>query len=135
MPFVLDASIALCWAFDDEGHSRADLAMERLNEDEAVVPSLLWFEVRNTLIMSERRNRLSVEDSSRFLWRLSQLPLRVDREPVEGSVLSLARKHKLTVHDAAYLELAQRESLHLATLDAELVRAARAERIPLLEES
>jgi predicted nucleic acid-binding protein len=135
MPFVLDASIALCWAFDDEGHPRADLAMERLADDEAVVPSLLWFEVRNTLIMSERRSRLSEEDSGRFLFLFSQLPVRVDREPVEGSVLSLARKHKITVYDAAYLELAQRESLRLATLDAELVRAARAEGVPLLEES
>lgn len=135
MAFVLDASIALCWAFDEEVHPRADLAMVRLSEDEAVVPSLLWFEVRNTLIVNERRGRLAVEDSHRFLWRLSQLPLRVDREPVEGGVLGLARKHKLTVYDAAYLELAQRESLQLATLDSDLIRAARAEGVPLLEEA
>jgi hypothetical protein len=54
MPFVLDASIAACWAFDDEDHPVAALALERIRTDEARVPSLWWFEVRNTLILSER---------------------------------------------------------------------------------
>ena len=59
MPFVLDASIAACWAFDDEDHPVAALALERVRTDEARVPSLWWFEVRNTLIVSERRGRLT----------------------------------------------------------------------------
>ena len=58
MPFVLDASIAACWAFDDEDHPVPALALERVRTDEARVPSLWWFEVRNTLIVSERRGRL-----------------------------------------------------------------------------
>ena len=54
IPFVLDASVAACWAFDDEDHPVAALARERIRTDEARVPSLWWFEVRNTLIVNER---------------------------------------------------------------------------------
>jgi hypothetical protein len=61
MPFVLDASIAACWAFDDEDHPVAALALERVRTDEARVPSLWWFEVRNTLIVNERRGRLLLD--------------------------------------------------------------------------
>lgn len=56
MPFVLDASIAACWAFDDEDHPIAALALDRIRTDQARVPSLWWFEVRNTLIVNERRD-------------------------------------------------------------------------------
>jgi hypothetical protein len=56
MPFVLDASIAACWAFDDEDHPVAALALERIRTDAARVPSLWWFELRNTLIVNERRD-------------------------------------------------------------------------------
>ena len=61
MPFVLDASVAACWAFDDEDHPVAAVALERIRADEAIAPSLWWFEVRNTLIVNERRGRLSEE--------------------------------------------------------------------------
>ena len=133
MPFVLDASIAACWAFEDEGYPAATLALERIRTDEARVPSLWWFEVRNTLIVSERRGRLAEADTAAFLRGLSRLWVTVDRSPDESAVLTLARKHRLTVYDASYLELAQREALPLATLDADLARAARAETVPLLE--
>ena len=66
MPFVLDASIAACWAFDDEDHPVAALALDRVRTDEARVPSLWWFEVRNTLIVSERRGRLTKATLQRF---------------------------------------------------------------------
>ena len=71
MPFVLDASIAACWAFDDEDHPVAALALERVRTDEARVPSLWWFEVRNTLIVSERRGRLTESDTATFLHGLA----------------------------------------------------------------
>ena len=64
MPFVLDASVAACWAFDDEDHPVAALALERIRADEARVPSLWWFEVRNTLIVNERRGRLTESDTA-----------------------------------------------------------------------
>jgi predicted nucleic acid-binding protein len=132
MPFVLDASIAACWAFEDEDHPTATLALERIRSDEARVPSLWWFEVRNTLIINERRGRLAQTDTATFLRGLSRLGVTLDRSPEEVGVLTLARKHRLTVYDACYLELAQREALALATLDADLMRAARAENVSII---
>ena len=132
MPFVLDASVAACWAFEDEDHPTATLALERIRSDPARVPSLWWFEVRNTLIIHERRGRLAEADTAAFLRGLSRLGVTVDRLPEEAGVMTLARKHRLTVYDASYLELAQRETLPLATLDADLIRAARAENLSLI---
>ena len=79
MPFVLDASIAACWAFDDEDHPLAELAPERVRTDEARVPRLWWFEVRNALIVSERRGRLTEADTATFLHELAHLRVLVDR--------------------------------------------------------
>jgi predicted nucleic acid-binding protein len=134
VPFVLDASIAACWAFDDEDHPVAALALKRVRTDEARVPSLWWSEVRNTLIVSERRGRLTVSDTATFLRELARLRVTVDRSPEEADVLALARHRGLTVYDASYLELARRDGLPLATLDAALATAARAEQVPLLSE-
>ena len=66
MPFVLGASIAVCWAFDDQDHPTAELALERVRTDKARVPSFWWFEVRNTLIVSERRGPLTERELRRF---------------------------------------------------------------------
>jgi len=133
MPFVLDASVAACWAFDDEDHPAAALALERIRGDEARVPALWWFEVRNVLVVNERRGRLTEADTAAFLRRVSRLGVTIDHSPEEAAVLALARRHRLSVYDASYLELAQREALPLATLDAELARAARAEGVAVLE--
>ena len=132
MAFVLDASITACWAFDDEDHPDAALAFDRMRAEEGVVPSLWWFEVRNILIVNERRRRIEESETASFLLNLSLLRIRVDRVPDEGAVLRLARIHGLSVYDAAYLELAQREGLPLATLDADLRRAAAGEGVALL---
>ena len=132
MPFVIDSSVAACWAFDDEDHPAAAKSLERLRSDEARVPSLWWFEIRNVLIVNERRGRLSEANVAAFLHGVSRLGITIDRMPDETAVLSFARRHRLSVYDAAYLELANREGLILATLDQELVRAARAESVPLL---
>src|ERR1035441_6789106 len=113
MAFVLDASITACWAFQDEDHPDADLAFLEMRTEEAVVPCLWWFEVRNILVVNERRRRITESDTAAFLLGLSQLRLRVDRLPDENAILRLARTHRLSVYDAAYLELAQRESLPL----------------------
>ena len=89
MPFVLDASIAASRAFDDEDHPIAALALERVRTDEARVPSLWWFEVRNTLIVSERRGRLTESDTATFLDGLAHLRVTVDRSPEEPMFLRL----------------------------------------------
>src|SRR5437867_389025 len=131
MPFVLDASILHDWAFEGR-HPTAERVRERLRTDSAVVPSLWWFEVRNGLVMAERRARATENQTARFLRQVSRLAITLDNSPNETSVLALARRHRLTVYDAAYLELALREDLPLATLDAALARAARAEAVPLI---
>src|ERR1039458_6306903 len=107
MAFVLDASVTACWAFHDEQHADADLALLKMRTEEAVVPSLWWFEVRNILIVNERRRRIAESETAAFLLNLSRLRIRVDRVPNEGTILRLARTHRLSVYDAAYLELAQ----------------------------
>jgi predicted nucleic acid-binding protein len=132
MPFVIDASVTACWAFHDEDHPRADLALARLGSDHALAPSLWWFEVRNILVVNERRKRITVAETAAFLRDLASLPVTVDRTPDESEVLRLARAHRLSLYDAAYLELAQRSGAALATLDAALLRAAHAESVPSL---
>jgi predicted nucleic acid-binding protein len=132
MAFVLDASITACWAFPDEDHPDASRAFDQMRTGEAVVPSLWWFEVRNILVVNERRRRIAESDTAAFLVNLSRLRIRVDRDPEEGAVLRLARTHRLSVYDAAYLELAQRNGVPLATLDADLQKAAAVEGVALL---
>jgi predicted nucleic acid-binding protein len=131
MPFVLDASVAACWAFEDEDHPTVSLALERLRTDEVHVPSLWWYEMRNILIVNERRGRLTEADTAAFLFGLSRLDLAADHTPEEAGTLALARKHGLTVYEACYLDLARRMRLPLATLDKPLARAASAENVVL----
>jgi hypothetical protein len=105
MPFVLDASIAACWAFDEEDHPVAALALARVRTDEARVPSLWWFQVRNTLIVSERRGRLTESDTATLLYGLARLRVSVDRSPEEIDVLALAHYRALrsmTPHILSY---------------------------------
>jgi predicted nucleic acid-binding protein len=87
-----------------------------------------------TLIVNERRGRLAEADTSAFLRGLSRLGITVDHAPEEFEVLALSRRQRLTVYDASYMELARREGIALATLDTDLIRAARAEHLPLLGE-
>jgi predicted nucleic acid-binding protein len=131
MRFVLDAQVAVAWAFADEEHPVATAALTLISSDEGCVPSLWWFEVRNVLIVSERRGRLRETDTALFLRSLARLPIVVDRAPEEATVLTLAH-HSLTVYDASYLELAERRGMRLATLDVALAQAAQRENISLI---
>lgn len=131
-PFVLDASITACWAFRDETDVRADVAHGRLYDADALVPAIWWFEVRNTLVMAERKGRIREQESDAFRAELARLPIRIERDSSEGDLIRLARMHRLSVYDAAYLELAVRTGLELATLDKALTRAARACGVGLL---
>jgi predicted nucleic acid-binding protein len=129
---VLDASVAVAWAFADEEHPAATAALALIRSDEGCVPSLWWYEVRNVLIVNERRGRLRETDTALFLRNLARLPIVVDRAPEETAVLTLARRHGLTVYDASYLELAERHAAPLATLDVMLALAAQRENISLI---
>jgi predicted nucleic acid-binding protein len=131
--FVLDASTVITWAMRDEDHPIADLAFERIRTDSsAVVPSIWWYEIRNILLLNERRNRISSKDSHQFLSDLSGFE--IELRPVENSqsTIDLARQQKLSVYDAAYLALAMNLKLPIATLDEALQSAARSVNVPLL---
>lgn len=132
MPLVVDASVIACWILDDESDPVADVAEAKIVADSAIVPTLLWFELRNLIIVNERRGRLNPATSARALQLVRAFPLVVDADVVDDDVMRLARIHRLTVYDAAYLELARRRALPLATLDAALARAARAEAVVLI---
>jgi predicted nucleic acid-binding protein len=129
--FVVDASVAIAWALQ-EVHPTATLALGWIESDSGVVPSLWWFEARNALVQNERRGRLTEPRTAVFLHELARLAISLDHDPHESMLLTISRRHRLTVYDAAYLELAIRSGLPLATLDAALVRAAQAEQVPLI---
>lgn len=127
MNFVLDCSIAIAWCFEDEATEFTDSVLEGLAQGSAKVPSIWPLEIANVLAISERRGRTNQAKITQFLRLLGSLPITVDAKTAEKAftdVLTLARTHKLTSYDAAYLELALREGLALATLDEELKRVA-----------
>jgi predicted nucleic acid-binding protein len=129
---VLDASIAASWAFEDERDDVAARVMQRVRAGVACAPSVWWFEIRNSLLMGERRGRIPRPMVVAFLRELAQLPIDLDHAPVETVLLDLARRHRLTVYDAAYLELATRLGAPLATLDRALADAAAAAGVDVL---
>lgn len=133
MPFVLDASVALAWCFEDEATPQADGVLDQLGDDVAVAPTLWELEVTNVLLHAERRGRITESQTARFVTLLSQLPISIDTAGADmAGLLATGRHHSLTAYDAAYLILAEREGLPLATADAKLRAAAQAVGIPLL---
>lgn len=132
MPLVLDASTTAAWCFPDEDARSADIAFDRLAEESAIVPALWWAEIRNILIVGERRGRIDAAETVHFLADLDRLPIETDFAPASDMVLALARRHGLTVYDAKYLELAIRRSAALATLDTRLATAAQIAGVPVL---
>lgn len=127
--FVLDCSVAVAWFFEDETDSYCEAVAEALVSANALVPSLWPLEVGNALLMGERRKRTSEAKVTQFVTLLNSLPITPDDETAtrawtEG--LRLARSHNLSAYDAAYLELALRRGIPLATLDDKLKKAAAA---------
>lgn len=127
MAVVPHVSAILALALDDEDAAFAESVIEAIARDEAIVPTLFWYEIRNVLVMAERRKRIAAARTTAFLSDLALLPFAVDDLPREAAVLDLARRRSLTVYDASYLELALRREAPLATLDQALVAAARKE--------
>jgi len=132
---VLDSSVTLAWVYSQETTPAVSAVFARLTEAGAWVPALWKLEVANVLEMGVRRRRHDSAFRDRTLADLALLPIAVDPETDRqawSATLHLAERHKLTMYDAAYLELAQRRGLPLATLDAELRAAAGAEGLVLL---
>ncbi|MCG3199034.1 MAG: tRNA(fMet)-specific endonuclease VapC [bacterium] len=135
---VLDCSVTLSWCFEDEHGAYSAEILHTLSSPgtRAVVPSIWPLEVANVLLNQERRGRVGRAEVSAFLKRLSRYPIDIEIQPTEtiwGDVLSLARTHALTSYDAAYLELALRLKVPLATFDRELIHAARRAKLPLVQ--
>lgn len=137
MSFVLDASIILTWCFPDEEAQKAIEISERIAAGETVIVPAFWpHEILNALLVGEKRKRITPGLTRAFIEDLSRLPIDVDLRLTAAGVFketqSLSRKHGLTAYDAAYLEIALRSGLALATADDELRRAALAEDVALL---
>lgn len=130
--FVLDASVAVAWLLSEETASRADLALVRLEDDEALVPHLWHLELRNSLLVAVRRGRFIADGPAERLNALYDLPIRTDMEPDMDIAFALAGKHGLSFYDALYLELAKRHAAPLATLDKALAQAAADEGLHLV---
>ena len=138
MSFVVDSSAALAWVYSEETTEAISEVLARLTDRRAWVPALWRLEVANVLEMNVRRGRHDAAFRDAALADLAVLPISIDAETDRqawGATVRLAARHRLTVYDAAYLELAQRRGLPLATLDKELRDAATAEGVILLGRS
>lgn len=135
MSVVIDSSITLAWFFEDERSASADAVLRQVTESGAVAPSLWRLEVANALQMAVRRQRIDAAFRDASLADLQALMVAIDLETDNQAwktTLHLAERCRLTVYDAAYIELAQRRNLPLATLDQELRAAGSALGITLL---
>lgn len=132
MAYVLDSSVALAWLLQDEVNERTDALANRLEQENAHVPSIWPLEVGNALMSALHRKRISHAEFDRCVSALSDLPIEVDTTAGLPGVLLLAQRFGLTSYDAAYLELAQRRGFPLATLDEKLRQACKALKVSVL---
>jgi predicted nucleic acid-binding protein len=127
--FVVDGSVALAWCFIDEHTQPVMDLLDRVTETGAFAPSLWPLETLNGLLMAERRRRVDSGHRQRLAEFLRALPVTLDSETAEHAwttTAQLADRHRLSAYDASYLELALRRKLPLATLDKDLINAAKA---------
>lgn len=128
MDWVLDSSIALAWALPDETSKRAERFLSRTSGINILwVPALWWYEIANALMVAQRRQRLTEADRMRLINLYGMLPIHTDTVLDSDAVRrfhTLAVEYNLSAYDAAYLELAQRRGLGLATVDRPLRLAA-----------
>jgi len=124
---VIDASVALAWCFADEATPATDALVPLVRREGATVPAHWGLEVTNALLVAERRSRITSDEVAAHLRTIAALGIQVDPETdrrVGRDILKVARAGGLSIYDAAYLELAQRLVVPLATLDKELAKAA-----------
>ena len=128
--YVLDNSVAMRWllaSLKESDQAYAEAVLQSLAETEALVPHLWHLEATNVLIGAEKRGDLKTGEVERFITQLEALPIQIDpltSHQAFSRTLSLSRAYNLSSYDAAYLELAIREGLPLATLDGDLRKAA-----------
>ncbi|MEQ1953334.1 type II toxin-antitoxin system VapC family toxin [Mesorhizobium sp. CN2-181] len=132
MPVVIDSSVAACWLMPDEFSEVANSALEIVSAEGMLVPPLFWYELRNVLLVNERRGRIAPAQIEQGLMRIGDIPCMIDVSVVEHVLFSLARTFSLTVYDGAYLEIAVRTPSTLATLDRRLASAAKSAGVQVL---
>lgn len=135
MSLVVDSSMTLPWYFVDESTARTEKVLDRVTRSGAIVPVHWRFEVANGFRMALRRGRISAAYRDDSLADLDQLPIEADQDShaqAWADTVKLSDRHNLTIYDAAYLELALRRQLPLATLDQELIAAGAREAVSLL---
>jgi predicted nucleic acid-binding protein len=134
--FVVDASIALAWCFEDEATPLTESVLQQLGQGAATAPAIWPLEIANGLRSAERRGRIQEQELPRLTGLLSALPIEVEGTSLAtalGDVRPLARSLLLSAYDASYLALAIRRGLPLATADEQLARAALAAGVVLVE--
>jgi predicted nucleic acid-binding protein len=124
MPLILDASVTLASVLVDEQSAITDTVFRRAEDEGAAAPAIWWYEWRNALLLCERRGRLSSAQSAQITLRLRALAVELIEPSLTDAELPLARDHRLTVYDAAYIDAAIRTGRPLATLDRKLARVA-----------
>ncbi|MGD0272058.1 MAG: type II toxin-antitoxin system VapC family toxin [Candidatus Sulfotelmatobacter sp.] len=137
MSLVLDSSVALAWVYANETTDAILRVFDSVRVDGAWIPGLWRWEIANVLQLNVRRGRHSEDFRDDAVDTLALLPVKVDAEADRqawSATLHLAERHGLTVYDAAYLEIASRRKIPLATLDRQLRAAATGEGIQLLGE-
>lgn len=123
---VIDASVALAWCFPDEASKYADSVLLALENETVIVPAIWAVEVANALLVGERRKRIRQSEVRRFVDLVKGLSIVEDGQvfaETASNVLTLAREHMLSAYDAAYLDVAVRHEIPLATLDDALQKA------------
>ncbi|MFN0165279.1 MAG: type II toxin-antitoxin system VapC family toxin [Bryobacteraceae bacterium] len=132
----MDASMTLSWCFVDEATPCSRAVLAALQTTYAAAPAVWPFEIAKGLAIAERRKRINQDQIAEFLETLRRLPIQMERREAVWrcqAILRLARDHRLTAYDAAYLDLAKREPLILATLDHDLQAAGLALRVATLD--
>ncbi len=132
MSVVVDCSMFLAWSLADEDEPVAIETMHRVVSAGCVAPVIWWYELRNALLANERCGRITAQQVADTLADCAALGIETDDRHDETLVLWLAREHALSVYDAAYLEVASRRGLPLATLDQKLSEAAGAVGVPTI---
>ncbi len=132
--FVLDCSVAMSWCLVDEDNDYANAVLALMPDAVAFVPEIFTLEIANTLLVAERRNRMTSTQTTNAINLIQSLPIQIDPQTSAlalGATLTLAREQELASYDAAYLELTIRLGLPLVTLDDRLAKAATRCSVPL----
>lgn len=133
--FVLDCSVTMAWLFEDENTSSTENILNLLESTQAIVPSIWPLEVANVLLIAVKKKRVTPTQASSFIDALTALPIHIDESTstrAMHSIFTLATQENLTIYDAAYLELAVREKIPLATKDLDLIKACKLLNIKVL---